>query len=447
MYLLQSLLQKSRFFGISWLAIILFFDLSNAKGADVLIFYANGGHEATTQRLESLFKQSGVSTEKYNVFDLYRLGLGDAHHKTHLLGMRYMPNRWDKEFYKFLDKADHNVPLTEFPYGKHLLDKKKALALLREKKPKVILVDVQFMMEVFAHLKKDGEIGNIPLGFIPTDYGTDTYFTKLLPEIASMTFAPDLAWEQAVLKNGIAPSKVMTTGLPSSPKTLETLSLKQIEELREKVGFSKGIPTVILSGGSAGLADFEGMISSIRKTYGDRPIQILAGTGKNYKAFQTLVGMKKTLPSNIHLHIMGFNKDLPLIMKYFGDVIVTKPGGLTITEVATLGKPLILLQPAAAQEKGNLRHFEQNGMAIGSLPNEVGESIKSLLDDREAKNRMLLAQKRLAEIQNHSKIISWTLAELTQQKQTGTIPWFLSETAAKRYQCNKWFENWTRLNK
>ena len=52
------------------------------------------------------------------------------------------------------------------------------------------------------------------------------------------------------------------------------------------------------------------------------------------------------------------------------DVVITKPGGITVTECLTLKRPMILINKTAGHETGNFKYLIRNGFALN------GSSIK-----------------------------------------------------------------------
>jgi processive 1,2-diacylglycerol beta-glucosyltransferase len=85
--------------------------------------------------------------------------------------------------------------------------------------------------------------------------------------------------------------------------------------------------------------------------------------------------------SNIHLQLFGYESDSYSFMKE-ADIIITKPGALTVSEAVSLGKSLILdTYPAImGQEAGNVKYVESRGLGlIAQRPNEVPKLVSTIL--------------------------------------------------------------------
>lgn len=75
------------------------------------------------------------------------------------------------------------------------------------------------------------------------------------------------------------------------------------------------------------------------------------------------------------------------------DLFYTKPGGITSTEGATMGVPMVHMKPIPGCESKNRRLFVKNGMSI-SAKGVLFQAIRGikLLDDRERRSAMITAQ-------------------------------------------------------
>lgn len=61
---------------------------------------------------------------------------------------------------------------------------------------------------------------------------------------------------------------------------------------------------------------------------------------------------ERLLDGRSDVTLLGLTQDMPSLMDW-ADLVVTKPGGLTLAEALSLGKPVLLLQRGAGQEAAN----------------------------------------------------------------------------------------------
>ena len=92
--------------------------------------------------------------------------------------------------------------------------------------------------------------------------------------------------------------------------------------------------------------------------------------------------------------LVGYTKKMPLYLKAC-DVIFTKPGGLTSTEAAVSGIPIVHIRPIPGCETENRRFFRMLGMSV-SGKTAIGQVVSGvrLIHDKKKVKRMLEAQKR-----------------------------------------------------
>ena len=77
------------------------------------------------------------------------------------------------------------------------------------------------------------------------------------------------------------------------------------------------------------------------------------------------------------------------------DIILSKPGGLTSTEIAVLEKPFIHTMPIPGCETYNANFFASNNMSLKSETlEEVVENTKKLLKNFEMQKKIIKNQKK-----------------------------------------------------
>ena len=88
-----------------------------------------------------------------------------------------------------------------------------------------------------------------------------------------------------------------------------------------------------------------------------------------------------------------------------GDVLLTKPGGLTTSEALTAELPLILIDPLPGQEERNARYLAQSGAALQPAHSrDIARSVTAVLEDRAGAARLRLAAARVRTPQAAARI-------------------------------------------
>ena len=105
-------------------------------------------------------------------------------------------------------------------------------------------------------------------------------------------------------------------------------------------------------------------------------INLIVACGTNKELYEKLKGKNNVIP-------LEFTENIDLYMKS-SDIILSKPGGLTTTEIAVLGKPFIHTMPIPGCENYNANFFESHKMSLKcmNIP-EIVESTKLLLENKD----------------------------------------------------------------
>lgn len=184
--------------------------------------------------------------------------------------------------------------------------------------------------------------------------------------------------------------KCVVTGNPVRPEILKA----DKAQAREKLGLSEK-PFVLVFGGSLGARRInETMLGVIRKTDGN-DMDILFGTGdRNFgEIAEKLRKEGITLPNGIK--VVPYINNMSEAMAA-ADIVVSRAGAITVSEIAVLKKPSILIpSPNVVRnhQEQNARELEKNGAARVITEDELTsaklyDTIKEMLEDREALKKM-----------------------------------------------------------
>jgi len=177
------------------------------------------------------------------------------------------------------------------------------------------------------------------------DY-SDAYF------VATDDMKRDLA------RDGVGTNRIWVTGIPvrqafGADRVEELLSRRS--ELRQAHELQADKPVVLLMGGGAGvLGDISAWEQLIRRT----SAQFVVICGRNDRLRRKLFHLVSP-----RVQILGYTKEVDEWMA-LSDVIVTKAGGITVTEAIAMELPMLLYRPIPGQEVRNASFAVQEGMAV-----------------------------------------------------------------------------------
>ncbi len=199
--------------------------------------------------------------------------------------------------------------------------------------------------------------------------------------------------------------KIIKTGNPIRQE-IENLNANKIES-RNFFGLEHNIPVILVVGGSLGARTInESIASGLNKIY-EKNIGLIWQTGKTY--FETA---KKSNPDNLkNIVITGFIYKMDYAFAA-ADIIISRAGAGTISELCVVGKPVILVpSPNVAEDhqtKNALALVEKNA-AILVKDNEAAEKLVDvaieLVENEELKNTLSENIKKLA-VRNSAEIIA-----------------------------------------
>lgn len=190
---------------------------------------------------------------------------------------------------------------------------------------------------------------------------------KMLAKKADEVFVGFAEAEQRLPKA----KKIIVTGTPTKVTKLY-MTKKEKEEIRKRLGFSKDLPLVLAFGGSQGAKSInESLIEIIQKEM-NKDYNLLWATGANsYDEIKEILEREnRSLESRNTVKIVPYIYNMEEMLNAV-DVIISRSGAMSITEISTVGKPAIFIPfPYAAEN-----HQEYNARVL-----EKAKAAKVILD-------------------------------------------------------------------
>jgi processive 1,2-diacylglycerol beta-glucosyltransferase len=201
-------------------------------------------------------------------------------------------------------------------------------------------------------LKSEGII-DIPLVSVATDY--DVHPLGISEEV-DVFIVPDDSIKLSLQERGVAGEKIKVLGIPIDPKFNKKVP-KSI--LRKKLGIRTDLPTVLILGGGFGIGPIEEVVRSFENY--KSPLQLVVIAGRNEALREKIQKIKEDL--EIGIEVFGYVENIEEFMGA-SDLLVTKPGGVTIAEAFAKSLPLILIEPIGPQEEKNMNFVVEHGVGI-----------------------------------------------------------------------------------
>ncbi|MFB0918101.1 MAG: glycosyltransferase, partial [Clostridiaceae bacterium] len=206
---------------------------------------------------------------------------------------------------------------------------------------------------------------DIPNMAILTDYGSHSMWAHTDIDryiVADESMAPELT------VHGVEWEDILPLGIPvkSSLKTV----YDRKETLKE-IGLDPNHKTIVLMGGSLAMGNLIPILEEIDNVPMDFNIVVIAANNK--KLYDEAVEI--SLTSNKSITVLGYCNFMNSVMQA-SDLLITKPGGLTITEAIINGLPMLIFPAIPGQEEQNAKFLLRNNLAYNL---ESGEMLKTQL--------------------------------------------------------------------
>jgi len=342
----------------------------------ILILSASvgAGHGRAAEAIELALKERLPNATVKNVDvltltnSLFRTAYSDGYFEM----VRRAPHV-TRALYDKLDKPHAEGLVKSIGRGFWNANLRKLTKLLKQQPPWDLVINTHFLPpEIIAHLRNTKQV-NFPQATVVTDIDIQgLWFTKP----CDAYFVANQEAGVYLKKLGVDPESVHVSGIPVHPVFTEK---KDRDECRRKHGFSPDQPLVLqMASGQRGAGVNEPIYRSLRDDITE-PTQICVVTGKNAALKQQLEAIG---PHPKHsCKIMGFTKEVDELMAA-ADLVIGKPGGLTISESLARGCPMVVVDPIPGQEERNSDFLLQNQCAIKPLHLEtLGHQVNELLND------------------------------------------------------------------
>lgn len=340
-----------------------------------------GGHVRAAQALERAFARfrPEVAVKHVDSLDFVTPTLKVAYVVPYLEMVNHLPELWGYLYKKSSDKkVDSKTSKIRSIATK--LQSKRLEKLIREFQPEHVIATHFLPLDAFT-----GKAGSrrwpLPLTTVITDYAVHSFWLR---SWVDRYFVANDDCRFALARRGFDPARIQVTGLPTDPAFADAAARADAEDrMSTDEGAARGTTKplgpagearrlrVLLMGGGFGVGH---MVDAAKAILGmDNPrlpdgrrVHLTAVAGKNAETKAALEALR--IPRDTEISVRGFISNVQEEMAR-ADVLVSKAGGLTVTEALVMGLPMFLLDPIPGQEEHNADMLLEEGAAkkVGSL--------------------------------------------------------------------------------
>lgn len=311
---------------------------------------AGAGHLKAAEAVEAAFLKyhPGVEVKNVDLLDYSGELIKYLYGKMYLDVVKAVP-----ELYAYSYK--HYEPSRKFIKPRFLIDKFNFgdfFKIVEEFDPDVV-VATHFISEAVLenYRRKTGKQFRIAVTL--TDY---EFHPVWLVSNIDLYFSATEEVKSSLLFYGVPPEKIVTSGIPVHPKFSEE---KDKKNLLAKYGLNSQSPVILISAGSFGVTPLGEVIAEFRAIRDE--FQFMVVCGNNTELRKDLETKQKSEPRL--KKVFGFVDFMDELMAV-SDLLITKPGGITVSESTAMGLPMILIEPIPGQEEANADFLVEQGAGV-----------------------------------------------------------------------------------
>lgn len=234
-----------------------------------------------------------------------------------------------------------------------------------------LIVNTHFLSaEIVAQLRRQGRL-DCPQVTVTTDFETHRLWVQPPTE---RYYTASQEGKAYVVQLGVAAEDVLVTGIPVRRPFEEPIAQA---DARARYALAPDQPTVLMLCGGFGVGPTAEMFRELLRL--PRAVQVVVVTGHNARLQRRFARLAQRHDRVIR--VLGYTDKMHELMRA-ADVVVTKPGGLTVSESLVCGLPLVVVNPIPGQEARNSDFLLERGAGIKvNNPRLLGYRILRLLED------------------------------------------------------------------
>lgn len=347
---------------------------------NILIFSAStgGGHKRAAAALEEKIKNMNPEVNVTVVDGL--AAIGKVYDQTVCKGYYFLATKTPKIYGKFYKITDRKNLMYKAVMKSNASMSRKLMEEIEKHDPDVIIMCHAFITAMVSRLRKKGKLQNVKLISLITDY--DAHRTYIVPNIDAYVLAEPQMAPKLIEEFGVDESIIYPLGIP----TFDKFTVPGAKEnICRREGLDPDKTTVLLMAGSFGVVGVLNFYEQLAQSNSD--LQLIVITGKNEKLYEKLEESVKNLSAENRTKLLYFVNNVEDYM-HVSDLIVTKPGGLTVTESLACHLPMAIYSAFPGQERKNVEFLLKQKAAVLIDKDEGAEQIIELLNSPEKLSEM-----------------------------------------------------------
>lgn len=332
----------------------------------ILTVSTGGGHNSAARAVEEEFKSRGIECAALDVCYHTCRVLGYAVSKGYLLSVNALSKCYSKTYKRLEDRKKNSFSPV---IGSFSVLSTRLWEFICDYSPSVIICTHVFAALALKHLREKHKINARTVGIL-TDFTVHPFWEEVTELDYLVT--PSKRLEYQCIKKGFKKEQLLPYGIPLKSSMQNCVPKPKARKL---LGLYPDKPVITVMGGSMGYGGIAKTVKRIDRL--KKCFQIIAVCGASEREYKELCRSKlrhRTLR-------FSYTDKIPLILDA-SDCLITKPGGLSVSEALAKGVPMILTAPIPGHEERNESFVLNLGAAMrASNEREVDDVLLQALND------------------------------------------------------------------
>ena len=225
------------------------------------------------------------------------------------------------------------------------------IMLVNRLEPRVIISTFPLPAGVLSQMKESGVL-NVPVVTVITDMCVHSQWIHPKTDLY-LVGSPEVA--AGLEKRGVLKEKIAITGIPILPVFKQNFNT---EKVKREFGFDPEMKVILFMGGNDGIFGINHFSFLLR----DLPpnVQSVIITGSNQDLYDRL---QSNSYQKYRVQTFKYVDNIAGLMKS-SDLLVTKAGGVTISEALAAEIPMIIFKPSPGHEENNANYLAKHRAAF-----------------------------------------------------------------------------------
>jgi UDP-N-acetylglucosamine:LPS N-acetylglucosamine transferase len=244
---------------------------------------------------------------------------------------------------------------------------------IRKFAPDVIVSTQMIPAAMASYLQERGKVQASMIGVL-TDFGVHDFWKQRGTDRYCVAHRSVLEGDASSTS-----SRAVITGVPLMPDFAFPMSQA---EARRELNLPEDAQVVLVLGGGLGISVDTAAISLLRRP---TPTHVIVMPGKNNKARAALDQLAAHHPQR--LKVCDWTDRMDIYLRA-ADIVVGKPGGITVAEALACGRPLLATRSLGGQEGFNVDFLTRHGVGGLVADGELLNRVDALLGDPDVLQNM-----------------------------------------------------------